>query len=329
MLITAIEAKNANWACAASSLVILVTRIVATRYRDKRFDAATALVAASILVLATRIVVVYLYLIYGTSNDVLNLKNSDDESTYFNQHNISNIKAGSILSLIARLLITTFYWLQICLLLLFYSSILRDFHWIYTIKVCWILIVATYIAVVLSTFLECRPFHLYWQIEPNPGHCVRAYVQLFMQGMSNIVLDLFLLAISFPMLKMRNRTWAQTARVGALFILGFFTIIVTCLRIAYIHAEGSYQPVRSFWASVQMLTSTFVANAPTIYGCYQIVRRRKSEQRARRSSRPEIWVQLNESPSRGGNPPTPPPVAVIRTRDSGRDDEKAWARHVS
>lgn len=324
MLITATDAKLANWICAAISLIILTIRLVATRYRDRRFDVASALVGASILVLATRIAVVYLYLLYGTSNDVLY-----GSKTYFNEDDLSTIKAGSILSLIARLLITTFYWLQICLLLLFYSSILRDFHWVNTIKICWFFIVATYVAVVLSTFLECRPFRLYWQIEPNPGQCVRAYVQLFMQGVSNIVLDLFLLAISFPMLKMRNRSWTQSARVGGLFILGFFTIIVTCLRIAYIHAENSYQPVRSFWASVQMLTSTFVANAPTIYGCYQILRRRKSEQMARRSSRPELWVQLNESPSRGANPPTPPPVALIRTNETGRDDEKAWARHVS
>ena len=326
MLITGTNAKLANWICAALSILILSVRLVATRIRDKKFHAASALVAASLLVLSVRIVVVYLYLLYGTSNDVLH-----GEATYFDKSDLSTIKAGSILSLISRLLITTFYWLQISLLLLFYSSIIRDFHWINTINACWLLIVLTYIAVALSTFLECRPFRLYWQIDPNPGQCVRAYVQLFMQGISNIVLDLFLLAIAFPMLGMRNRTWAQAARVSALFVLGFFTIIVTCLRIAYIHAENSYQPVRSFWASVQMLTSTFVANAPTIYGCYQIARRRKSEQHARRSSRPEIWLQLNESVSRTSEnaPPTPPPIALIRTNETGQDDEKAWSRHIS
>ena len=325
MLITAGNAKLANWICAAISIVILSVRLVATRYRDKAFNAASALVTAALVVLVLRIVVVYLYLLYGTSNDVLY-----GDSTYFDPSDLSTIKAGSILSLISRLLITTFYWLQICLLLLFYSSITRNVHWVNTIRVCWGLICVTYVAVVLSTFLECHPFHLYWQIDPNPGQCVRAYVQLFMQGISNIVLDLFLLAISFPMLRMTNRTWPQAIRVGALFVLGFFTIIVTCLRIAYIHAENSYQPVRSFWASVQMLTSTFVANAPTIYGCWQIAKRRKSEQQARRSSRPEIWVQLNDSPSRTSeNIPSPLPVALVRTNETGRDDEKAWSRHVS
>lgn len=324
MLISAHDAKLANWICAATALLILSIRLIATRHRDKTFDIASTLVVASLVVLVVRLVVVYLYLKYGTSNDVL-----FGSRTYFDESDLANIKAGSILSLIARLLITTFTWLQVCLLLLFYSSIVREFHWINTIRICWLVIVTTYIAVVLSTFLECHPFRLYWQIDPHPGQCVRAYVQLFMQGGGNILLDLFLLAISFPMLPMRNRTWPQTLRVSALFLLGFFTIIVTCLRIAYIHAEGSYQPVRSFWASIQMLTSTFVANAPTIYGCYQIVRRRKSEQRARRSSRPEVWLQLNESPSRSEDRPTPPPIAVMRSSETGRDNEKAWSRHVS
>lgn len=324
MMVSASDAKLANWICAALSIVILSVRLIATRYRDKTFNVASALVAASLLVVIVRIVVVYFYLLYGTSNDLIHGK-----KTYFSHSALAKVKAGSILSLIARLLITTFYWLQISLLLLFYSSILRDFHWINTIKVCWLVIVLTYIGVVLSTFLECHPFHLYWQIDPDPGQCIRAYIQLFMQGISNIVLDLFLLAISFPLLRMRNKTWAQSVRIGLLFVCGFFTIIVTCLRIGYIHAEGSYQPVRSFWASVQMLTSTLVANAPTIYGCYQIARRRKSEQRVRRSSRPEIWVQLNNSSSRGENipPPPPPPITFIGTNES--DVEKAWSRHIS
>ena len=323
-MVTASDAKIANWVCAALSITILTFRFVATRYRDKRFDLASAFVGASIAVLIARIVVVYLYLLFGTSNDVLS-----GHKSYFNASDLHLIKAGSVLTVVARILITTFYWLQISLLLLFYSALVRDFHWKNTIKACWALIATTYVAVVLSSVLECRPFKLYWQIDPPPGQCVHAYVQLYVQGLSNIILDLLLLAISFPLLNIRNRTWSQTLRVGLLFLLGFFTIIVTCVRIAYIHGQGSYQPARSFWASVQMFTSTFVANAPTIYGCWQIVRRRKSEQRTRRASRPELWTQLDESPNHSRHEPAALSVVGTRTNDSVAQDEKAWSRHVS
>ena len=323
-MVTASDAKVANWVCAALSITILSVRFAVTRYRDKRFDIASAVVGASITVLVARIVVDYLYLLYGTANDVLSGKKG-----YFNASDLHKIQAGSVLTIVARILITTFYWLQISLLLIFYSALVRDLHWRNTIKACWVLIATSYVAVVLASVLECRPFKLYWQISPPPGQCVHAYVQLYVQGISNIVLDVLLLAISFPLLNVRNRSWSQTCRVGLLFLLGFFTMIVTSVRIAYIHGQDSYQPVRSFWASVQMLTSTFVANAPTIYGCWQVLRRRKSEQHTRRASRPELWVQLNESSSHSAHGPGSLSVARTRTNDSIGDEEKAWSRHVS
>lgn len=51
----------------------------------------------------------------------------------------------------------------------------------------------------------------------------------------------------------------------------------------------SAQPTRSLWASVQMLVSTFVANAPTIYGDLRIIQKKKIEPLLRRQSRPELW----------------------------------------
>ena len=305
MYLNAQDATVANWVCASLSLTILIIRLLTTRYRDKKFDAASYLVMASLVVGGGRVAVVYYYLKFGTAADAIKSK-----QTYFDHRELANIKAGSILSLVSRLMITTFYWLQIGLLLLFYSSIVREYHWKATIKVCWVIVGVTYVGVALSTFLEyalvirspnvtdlnrCHPFHLYYQIHPNPGHCVKAYAQLFTQCLSNITLDLILLAISLPMLRVRNRSWPQTLRVACLFTLGFFTVIVTCLRIRYIMGSGSSQPVRSFWASIQMLTSSFVANAPTIYGCYQVITRKRDQAMLRRASRPEMWPSITNS----------------------------------
>jgi cytochrome bd-type quinol oxidase subunit 2 len=325
MIIGAYTALSANWACVGITIVILLVRLAATRFRDKSFDVASLLVAVAIAISAGRIVMVYYYLAFGTSNDVLH-----GTREYFDESDLGRIKKGSILIIGSRIMITTFYWTQISLLLLFYSTIVRDSHWRNTIRVCWLVVLVTYIGVVLATTLECRPFRLYWQIEPDPGQCVRAYIQLFMQGISNIVLDLLLLAISWPILKLRHRSKAQAFRVGLLFILGFFTIIVGCVRMAYIHADNSYQPTRSFWASIQMLTSTFVANAPTIYGCWTIKRRRKSETLARTASRAGPRPStVNELPFLADYPLTQPTVALIRTYESEAVDEKAWSRHIA
>ncbi|KIW24450.1 uncharacterized protein PV07_10162 [Cladophialophora immunda] len=323
MLVSSEEAKLGGWVCAGVSLVILIVRIIAARIHYGSFDVSTAICVASVVTVVIRLVVNQYVLTYGTSNDALNGK-----STYFDSKDLEDLKIGSILSLIARLLITTICWLQSSLLLLFYSRIfeIRAKWTTRLIRICWIAIPVTYVGVVLATFLECQPFHLYWQVKPNPGTCIKAYIQLLLQGISNIILDLLLLATTYPLLAaVRHRSISEQLRVGVLCCLGVFCIVITLVRIGYIYAEQSYQPVRSFFASVQIAASCFVANMPTIYGCVRMIRRRKSHQMQRRGSRPEVWLQLqvtNES-----NTSSNVPIAM-RENSSSNSSEKKWSRLI-
>ncbi|KAI1607885.1 hypothetical protein EDD37DRAFT_644300 [Exophiala viscosa] len=323
MLVSSQEARVTGWVCAGLALVILIVRVIAARLRRGSFDISTPICTTAILIIAARVAVNQFVLSYGTSNDTINGKGQ-----YFDSDDLEKIKVGSILSLIARLMVTTVYWLQSALLLLFYCRIfeVRAQSTTALIRICWVALPTTYIAVVLATFLECHPFSLYWQIDPNPGKCIKAYIQLLTQGIANIVLDLLLLIISCPLILVRNRTILEKIRLATLFCLGFFCIIVTCVRIAYIYAEDSYQPVRSFWASVQMLVSCFVANAPTIYGSLQLIRRRKTEQTTRRGSRPELWLHLHTA-----DDSTAIPIAPVLDRQgtgSSHKPEKTWSRWI-
>jgi hypothetical protein len=290
-MITVKQAGDVNWACAALSLVILIVRLAVYRNRQNGFDVSSMLCVASILIISTRIAINYYLLRDGTTNDPQSASLS-----YSDAQDYAAIKTGSILAIVGRLLITTYYWFQVSLLLLFYSRIVYEARWITNmIRFCWLTIFASYVAVVLTTCLECRPFKLYWLLKPHPDRCVHAYVQLFTQGTANIVLDLILLVIAVPLLlNWRRRTVSQNVRVGALVMLGTICIIVTCIRLAYIRGANSAQVTRTFWASIQMLVSTFVANAPTIYGSVKLMQRRKSEQLARRKSRAEVWGMMAE-----------------------------------
>ena len=291
------QAGDSNWACATLSIIILLTRLAVYRNRQNVFDLSSMLCVASILIVSARIAVNYYLLRDGSANDP-----QSGSPSSFDAQDYAAIKTGSILAIVARLLITTYYWLQVSLLLLFYSRavysrIVYEARWITnTIRFCWLTIFTSYVTVILTTCLECRPFKLYWLLKPHPDGCVRAYIQLFTQGVANIVLDLILLVIAVPLvLKWRIRTLSENLRVGLLATLGTLCIIVTCIRLAYIHGANSSQVTRSFWASIQMLVSTFVANAPTIYGSLKLTRRRKSEQLARRASRPEAWGMVAET----------------------------------
>ncbi|KAI1137600.1 hypothetical protein F5Y05DRAFT_75489 [Hypoxylon sp. FL0543] len=295
------EAQHVGYACAALSVIILASRLAISRWRREPFDLSFLLVVLSMLVIVARIVTNNYYLKFGTANDVLH------DPDFPEYHDISRLKEGSILVLFARVLLTAALWLQICLLLLFYSRITSGIIWADRLtKTAWITTGLTFVAVVLATFLECRPISLYWQIEPDPGYCVRAYAQLLIQGIANIVIDLLLLLIAYPLICLRKRSLSEYFSLYTLFALGTFCIVVTVIRVVLIFNENSSQTTRSLWASVQMFVSCFVANAPTIYGSLRVVRRKKSGQRSRQgyadgepSSRPprpevESWMKMDE-----------------------------------
>lgn len=318
------EANRANYATAGISLVILLARILVGRWRGRPLDLAFYLLLLSIVAITCRITQNWYYLHLGTTNDAFG------NPKFFETHKPSDVVKGSKILLGARAALTCSLWLQIFLLLLFYSQIMQGIRWVkIVIRMTWIVALATFIAVNLLTILECRPLHLYWQITPNPGRCIKAYAQLLSQCVCNVFLDLMLLTISLPVLYHRGRTWTQHLRVGGLFMLGTFCIVVTIMRLIAVYGDNGEQAARTLWGAVQIIVSTFVANAPTIYGDIKVMRRRGRERRERRLSRPESWTRtsideeagLEETPPDNGLPRKSWELRQAQKRDQTYSEE--------
>ncbi|KAI0427535.1 hypothetical protein F5Y09DRAFT_344568 [Xylaria sp. FL1042] len=272
-MVSSEAAGQVNYATTALSLFILVARIVLSLWRRERIDTSFALVVTSVVFVLARIIANVYYLRYGNAADAIK------HAGYFEESNLDDVKTGSILVLVARALITIIIWLQICILLIFYSRITRGVNWVATIvKITWATVAATFLAIMLVTFLECRPISLYWQITPDPGQCVQAYGQLFTQSISNVVLDILLIITAYPIVMLRKRTMAEYITLYTLFALGTFCIIISIIRLVSVRDSDSAQTTRSLWGSVQMFVSTFVANAPNIYGSIRALRIKKSTQ---------------------------------------------------
>lgn len=61
-------------------------------------------------------------------------------------------------------------WLQKLVLLDITRQLIKGLHWEYPVIRTFLAIFgATYVAVQVVTFTECDPFHLYWQVLPDPG----------------------------------------------------------------------------------------------------------------------------------------------------------------
>ncbi|KAI0437877.1 hypothetical protein F4803DRAFT_126011 [Xylaria telfairii] len=264
------SADQVNYATTALTLLILLARITLWLLRKERIDTSFFLVVASVAVVVARVVANAFYLKYGSAADVIK------HGGYFNEEDLPDIITGSVLVLVARVLITTILWLQICILLLFYTRITYLVNWVaWVVKLAWITVAITFIGNISLVFLECRPISLYWQVTPDPGTCVQAYGQLLNQTISNTILDILLIIIAYPIVGLKKRTVTEHITLYTLFALGTFCIIISVIRVVSVHDSGSSQATRSLWASVQMLVSTFVANAPNIYGSVRALRVKK------------------------------------------------------
>ena len=263
-IVTRHDAVLANWICASLALAILVARLVTHWQQHRRLDNIAYIVLCSIMILISRTVCNVLILRFGTINTP-------------GAENGSAIRTGSILVLGARVLVTTYYWLQSALLLLFYRKIMSHMPRIHNaIKLCWIVLLSTWLAVILATVLECRPISYYWTLtSAGPHQCTRAYGQILLQCVSNLAIDLLLLVISAPIIIQQARLFPRNLQLGCLYILGTFCIIVIGLKIDFIYRDGSVQQARSLWASVQVVVCTFVANMPSIYGAANNAKRHR------------------------------------------------------
>ncbi|KAH3351039.1 hypothetical protein KXW44_005038 [Aspergillus fumigatus] len=65
------------------------------------------------------------------------------------------------------------------------------------------LVIATFLVSVITIFSACRPFHKYWQINPDPGNACQAAVSdpiIWASFASNVSTDIYLILIPIPML---------------------------------------------------------------------------------------------------------------------------------
>ena len=313
MAVSSNTAANVGWISGGISLFVLIVRLGTQRYLVGRVDASTYVVVLSILVLVARITVNHYVLAYGTIPGLVS--NATKTNTAYTASELSRAHMGTTLTLITRILVTSFYWLQCAILLLVYHRLVSHITWVrHAIRICWLVIGITYVAVVLTTLLECNPFSLYYSLA-SP-ECSKGYAQILVQCLSNVTIDLILLVISAPIMREQIRLFPKNLQLGAMFILGFFCIVISCLRIKYIYASSSAQPTRSLWASIQALASTFVANVPSIYGAVKLWRRKGSGSSV-----------SSGSPMMGRSQTTPspmPPLEPAQTEKNNRDSFHAF-----
>lgn len=120
----------------------------------------------------------------------------------------------------------------------------------------------SYVAVVISEAVECRPFNHYWQVTPTPTlSCRVAPGNLFTMGGLDIFTDLTLVALPLPMILSAKLPTKIKLETFLLMLFPLASVGFTCYRLPSIHARDGSQRYRTLLASVDILISTTSANA--------------------------------------------------------------------
>lgn len=123
----------------------------------------------------------------------------------------------------------------------------------------------TFIAIIVGTLTECRPFPHYWQVVPDPGpQCREGLVQLIIMGVCDIVTDVVLIAFPIPVVLRSSMPLRKKLSMIILFCLSAILIAITAYRIPTTIERRADQPYRSLLASLEILAAAGVSNAVII-----------------------------------------------------------------
>ncbi|KAE8381691.1 hypothetical protein BDV26DRAFT_289319 [Aspergillus bertholletiae] len=242
----------------ALSEALMLLRLVMRKRRGQRLNLSDYLTIACIGLVLARSAFATVILVWGNNHMHRPVSDITEMEIYRRQ-------VGSKLTLTNRLVYNVYLWLQKAVVLLLCQRILAGLPWPERmIKACWVSLCASFAAVQITTFVDCRPLHLYWQIMPDPGLCIQAHTQLVTLISMNIATDTMLMLLPMPWLLRVKTSWMRRLQLVGLFAIGLLLIAIAIVRLPAFD-DNTSQLNRNTWGSVEEFLAAFVANMPTLY----------------------------------------------------------------
>ncbi|KAH7000841.1 hypothetical protein B0J12DRAFT_722695 [Macrophomina phaseolina] len=251
------------WLLTWLAVVVMAARLTMRKMRGQTFVMGDYLTIGAILCALVRLSLVHIVISWGTNNMSPKLRGS----IQWTPEKIYRREIGSKFAIANRVFYNSYLWLQKLVLLDITRQLIKGLHWEYPVIRTFLAIFgATYVAVQVVTFTECDPFHLYWQVLPDPGSCSQAQVQLLTLGILNIVTDVMLMVLPIPIFfHYLRRPLLQRLHIASLFCLGIFIVAITIIRLPQNHNQAVSQVNRTTWASIELFVAAVAVNAPVLY----------------------------------------------------------------
>lgn len=244
------------WWITSFCAVIIALRVIGRFIRTEKLFREDKTAALALVPLFLRMGCVHVILLYGTNNAQLDGVGLSDED-------LRHKSIASGLVLLSRVLYAATLWVLKYAILEFFRRLNVNWRRTYDLALMLLrgLLIATFVAVVISGLAECQPFSHYWQVLPDPGgQCRQGYAQLLTMAVCNVVTDLMLVFFPVPVILSSSMSAKRKFQLVLLFSLSLAPVFVTIYRVPHIIADAGSQRTRSLYASVELLFATAAAN---------------------------------------------------------------------
>ncbi|BCS17822.1 uncharacterized protein APUU_10650S [Aspergillus puulaauensis] len=240
------------------SILLMALRLFMRKYRNQDFILSDYLTMLCIVFILARSALTTVVLLWGNNNMARPALDLSELEIY-------RRTVGSQMTLANRAIYNTYLWIQKGVVLLLCGRVLTGLpEPEMIVKIYWFVLLGSLVAVQGTTFGECRPARLYWQVVPDPGDCVKANTQLVTLVALNITTDAMLILLPMPWLLRVRKSWWKRLQYISLFSIGLLLIAIAIVRLPY-YASSTAQVNRNTWGSVEEFFAAFVANVPTLF----------------------------------------------------------------
>ncbi|KAK3900143.1 hypothetical protein C8A05DRAFT_45960 [Staphylotrichum tortipilum] len=244
------------WWITSFCAVIIALRVIGRFIRTEKLFREDTTAALALVPLILRMGCVHVILTHGTNNARLDGAGLSDKDLHRR-----SIASGLVL--LSRVLYAATLWILKYAILEFFRRLNINWRRTYDLSLLLVrgLLIATFIAVVISDLAECHPFSHYWQVLPDPGgRCRQGFAQLLTMAVCNVVTDLTLVVFPVPVILSSSMSAKRKFHLVLLFSLSLAPVAVTIYRVPHIIRDGGSQQMRSLYASVELLFATAAAN---------------------------------------------------------------------
>ncbi|KAI5847628.1 hypothetical protein DFP73DRAFT_542482 [Morchella snyderi] len=253
-----------SWTLFSIGAVVILMRLVA-RLRMVGFAGSKPddyLMFIGLIVYATESTMAHLAAIAGGSNFGLTEAERESLTPHQVQLRVMGAKAfmGGWFTYTGLI-----YILKLCMVF-FYKRVTFGLDRQGLIRWCFVSVGLTWIVIILTLFLTCRPWYKSFQVVPDPGVMCQTGnpVYYIVVLIPNLITDGLIISVPLPLLLRTRMPIKRKFFLVIMFSAGVFVMIAAVLRCALSLTDSKNSYTGAIWACRETFVAVIVGNAPMI-----------------------------------------------------------------